>query len=389
MTFPVFDYSDELVNFLRELVQLDSPSGGEEAVASLVEARMRCMGYDDVWRDGYGNVTGKLVGKLPGNTIVFDAHMDVVDAGELGKWQHDPFGAEREGGRIWGRGSTDTKGCLAGMVVGLGRMPREQIPGTIYVTATVGEEKIEGAALAQVIDAVRPQGVVVGEPNECCLGIGQKGRAGIWVQIQGRAAHSSTPHLGVNAIYRAIEAIERIRCLPPRSDAWLGEGVMELVEMISSPFPGESTVPFGCRLRYDRRLVVGESEESVLDEFRQALGELEGWSIGYQEIHLPLYRGVDLRMPDFHPAWVMPPESAWVQRALHGVRLGGLAGEYRTVPYCTNGSYSAGVAGIPTVIFGPSTIRLAHVVDEYIEIEELVRGMCGYVGLAQALGCPS
>lgn len=379
-------FEDELVQQLRQLVRLPSFSGQEQLVADAVEAKLHTMDFDAVWRDEFGNVIGQRQGGLPGGRIAFDAHMDIVDLGDRAAWQHDPLGGELSGGRIWGRGATDTKASLAGMMIGLGRMPRKEIAGTVYVVASVGEEKIEGAALAHALQTIQPQGVVIGEPSECRLGIGQKGRAGLWLEIAGRSAHSSSPHLGENAVYRAAEAVQHIRQIPMREDADLGSGVMELIEIISSPYPGESTVPFGCRIRYDRRLVQGETRESVLADFSQALAGLERWQVGFQPVRLPIYTGKELNVDDFHPAWMMKPGSAWVQQAQHSLGAVGLNAEPWKAPYCTNGSYSAGIAGLPTLIFGPSAIRLAHIVDEYIEVDELVRGMQGFCSLARRLG---
>jgi acetylornithine deacetylase/succinyl-diaminopimelate desuccinylase-like protein len=169
-------------------------------------------------------------------------------------------------------------------------------------------------------------------------------------------------------------------------DPLLGPAIMELSEIQSFPFPGKSIVPDGCRARFDRRLTRGETAENVLESFRKALEGLDGWQVEFTTAHVDCFTGQVLEMPDFHPAWALDVESPWYSRARQGLAKAGLGGEHFIAPYCTNGSYSAGLAGIPTIIFGPSTIALAHAVDEYIEIEELLRGAAGFAGLAEQLG---
>ena len=72
--------------------------------------------FDEVLTDRYGNVIGKIKGKGEGPRILFDGHMDTVPVGNLQSWHHDPFGAELEDGKIYGRGTSDIKGAVAAFV---------------------------------------------------------------------------------------------------------------------------------------------------------------------------------------------------------------------------------------------------------------------------------
>ena len=376
----------ETVQFLKQLVALPSLSGREERVAQAVEHKMRALDFDEIWRDDYGNVIGKRTSPYSGASILFDAHMDVVPEGDAREWTHAPYGGEELQGRVWGRGSTDTKASLASIVVGLGSIPRQSFSGTLFVVASVGEEIIEGASLAKVVDALQPQGVVIGEPTDCRLGIGHKGRARMRFSVFGKAAHSSTPEQGDNAVFKIPTLIERISRVPVPQDPWIGQAVMEPVQVVSSPYPSASTVPFACAVTYDRRLILGETEQSVLKIYRHALSDLRDWGLELEEVSYTTYTGQVFKMPDFHPAWRMEPDSAWVSLGKHGIARGGIRPEVYTTPYCTNGSYSAGVAGIPTLVFGPGSIHVAHSLDEYIAVEELLKGLHGFIGLANVLG---
>ncbi len=375
---------EQVVALTRELVQAKSPAGQEEEAGRVVAHWMKTLGYDEIWTDEYGSVIGKRWGSGPGKNLHFDGHIDIVAATQPDSWRHPPFEAHVTEGRIWGRGTTDMKGPLAAMICGAAFLSREAFDGTITVSASVGEEGWEGAALGAILREYPADAVVIGEPSNLTLGYAQKGRAGITLKTQGRAAHTSTPQKGLNAVYKMIEVIESVRAMPLPEDDVLGPGVTELIEIISSPYPGDTIVPDGCRVRFDRRLGPGETQTSMLEGLQEALNDIEGVSVECPDIVLSCYTGEQLRMADFHPGWITPREEELVQKALVGMRTIGLPETYLAAPYCTNGSASAGEMGLPTIIFGPSQSALAHIVDEYIEIEQLLKGTAAHMAIAQA-----
>ncbi len=102
-----------------------------------------------------------------------------------------------------------------------------------------------------------------------------------------------------------------------------------------------------------------------------------------QDFDLP--DGSTERIRQFYPAWKMAEDHPLVKTARQALIKSGLSGEVSHYSFCTNGSYSAGKAGIPTLGFGPSIEALAHVVDEYVEVTDLLKARDGYAGLFQAL----
>jgi acetylornithine deacetylase/succinyl-diaminopimelate desuccinylase-like protein len=183
---------------------------------------MEALGFQ-VETDRLGNVLGTRQGPEPGPTLLFDAHLDVVPVTDPAAWTHAPFGAELDQGRLWGRGSADTKGALAAMLIAGGAAG--DFRGTLLVSASVCEENMTAVALAEVLARHPADLVIVGEPTSLCLGTAQKGRAGLWLEAAGRSAHSSRPELGDNAIYKLLEAVARIRALPLPADPDLGSAV--------------------------------------------------------------------------------------------------------------------------------------------------------------------
>jgi putative selenium metabolism hydrolase len=385
-------YPGEALRFAQELIRVESLSGAEGGVADLVQAEMEMLGYDQVTRDTLGNVVGVLRGKERGKQLLFDAHMDTVPVTEPDAWTHGPLSGEVAQGRLWGRGAADVKGSLAAVVVAIGSLAGRLACGEIVAAATVGEEMIEGLALEHVLKSIYPADagrdapkVIVCEPTGLRLGIGHKGRTGLVVHAQGRAAHSSRPEEGINAIYRMIEAVEAIRRLPPTQDELLGRGVTELVEIISHPYPGTSMVPSACQARFDRRLVRGETEDTVLGEMAAAVAAIEGVSVRYHRGRLRTYTGQEFEVDDFQPAWAQPERSALVRAARSALREAGLADEVFTAPYCTNASAAAGRLGLPCLLYGAGEVTDAHIVDESVSTEDLAVAWEGYRALALRL----
>jgi len=378
-------YASEAVSFAQELIRRPSLSGQEHDVAELVAREMAMLGYDEVTVDELGSVVGALAGTGPGPTALFDAHMDVVPVTEPEAWRHGPFSGDLAEGRLWGRGSTDVKGNLAAAVLALGALPRDAFAGRLVMAASVGEEMIEGLALSHILGRIQADAVVVCEPTGLNLAIGHKGRTGVVVEARGRAAHTSRPELGVNAVYRMIGAISRIRAVPPRHDPLLGDGVNELVEIVSDPYPGTSMVPAGCSVRFDRRLVRGETAETVLGEMREAIEGLDEVSARLHRVCFECYTGRSFTVDDFHAAWALDEGHPLVRRALKGLQEANLPARTFLAPYSTNAAASAGELGIATVIYGAGEIADAHVVNESVSIEALQTAYRGYQALALAI----
>ncbi|MGQ9768058.1 MAG: M20/M25/M40 family metallo-hydrolase, partial [Anaerolineae bacterium] len=214
----------------------------------------------------------------------------------------------------------------------------------------------------------------------------------IHLETVGRPAHSSNPEVGRNAVLDMLPVVAAAAALPVRSDPLLGPAICALTDIISDPYPGYSVIPSRCRVTYDRRLLPGETPEGVLAEF-QALASAAPpgaeLRVRIAEAAHRTYTGQMLAGPKFLPAWVFPEEHPFVQAALQGLRAAGLEPAIGAYRFCTDAAYSAGVAGIPTVGFGPGREQDAHVVDERLAIEELLAAARGYRSIVESVLRPA
>jgi len=377
-----FEY---LIALTQELVRRPSPAGDEETTVKQAEAAMRSLGYDKVWLDEVGNAVGVIEGAQAGPTILFDGHCDTVGIAPGVPWQNDPFCAKIENGAIYGRGSADMKGAVAAMIHGAAGVDRRKLAGRVVVSASVMEEVFEGGALKVVMDQVKPDFVVIGEATNLNLNRGGRGRAEIHLETIGRPSHSSAPHLGVNAVLEMMRVIKVVEGLSLPADPLLGPAIIALTDIISEPYPGYSVIPSRCKVTYDRRLLPGETPEDVLGNITNLpqVADVKLNAIIAKGEH-QAYTGAVIRGDKFFPAWVFPESEPLVQKALQGLRQAGLEPEFGAYRFCTNAAYSAGIARVPTIGFGPATEADAHVVDEQLSLDSLVAAAKGYRGIIEA-----
>ncbi|MTJ79767.1 MAG: YgeY family selenium metabolism-linked hydrolase [Telmatospirillum sp.] len=386
---------DEILALCQELIRIPSYSGDEKGVGQAIASFMERMGFDDIWTDTYGNVVGGVKGSRPGKTILFDGHIDTVPV-KSEDWTRDPFGGERADGRIYGRGTSDMKGAVAAMLAACAYFAADRkrdFAGAAYVSCIVHEECFEGVAAREVSRRLKPDYVVIGEASELNLKKGQRGRAEIVLETFGKPAHSANPDAGINAVYRMSRLIDAVRTLPETTHPVLGKGILELTDIKSAPYPGASVVPDYCRATYDRRLLVGETRESVLKPLQDLIARLEAADptfkarVSFAKGEETCYTGAAISGERFFPGWVYDEDHPWVATALAGLRRAGLNPTVTQYSFCTNGSHYAGEAGIPTIGFGPSRENLAHTIDEYVEETQLIGAASGYYGILTEALC--
>ena len=373
---------DDVVALCQSLIRAKSYSGEENLVVAELEKAMKTKGFDEVRSDKYGNIIGCLRGNRPGKKILFDGHIDTVLVTDETVWKHPPFSAEICDGKIYGRGTTDMKGAVAAYVCAAANFAEDSgrdFPGEVYISGVVHEECFEGVAAREISKAVKPDFVVIGEASQLDLKIGQRGRAEIVVETFGIPCHSANPEKGVNSVYKMAKVIEAIRSLEPTHHPVLGYGILELTDIKSSPYPGASVVPEYCRATYDRRLLVGETKESVLKPIQALLDKLMAEDpqmkakVSYATGKEKCYTGSLIEGERFFPGWLYEQDEEFVRDVYAALNKKGYTPKIIQYNFCTNGSHYAGEAGIKTFGLGPSLENLAHTVDEYIEVEQLVK----------------
>jgi len=309
-------------------------------------------------------VIARLPGRKTGRRLVLEAHMDTASITGMTIPPFDPVIRE---GRLYGRGSCDTKAGLAGMMHAVASLHEAGITPEceVWMVAAADEEHSFRGVL-KLCEGIEAQGAIVAEPTELRPIIASKGVLRWKVSTEGKAAHSSKPHLGVNAIVhmtRVVEEFEqasvglRDKVHPLLGPATLSIGVIRGGVQVNF-------VPDRCEIEIDRRLIPGEKADEVLAGYQALLDRL-------------CERDPSMRL-SVEPPWISdeametPPESRVARTAAEVLREMGLPDSLVGVPFGSDAS-KLSRRGVPSIIFGPGSIDRAHAAVEYVECDQVVR----------------
>ncbi len=360
-------------------------------MAQRIVQEMETLGYAEVKVDPIGNVVGRI-GSGPGPTLMFNAHMDTVHVSAPESWSHDPFAAEIEDGVLYGLGSCDMKSGLAAMVYGakLFQEAGSDWDGNLVIACVVQEEQCEGLGTRILVEEsdIQPDWVIIGEPTDLQVSRGQRGRLEMQVVAHGRSAHAASPHLGENAISIGARLVFGLEMLSEQlaDDDFLGPGTLAVTDITSSA-SSRNAIPDRCTMIIDRRLTLGENETKALAEIQRIIAR-EGVNadVAVTEYQASSYTGYPCRAREFYPAWVLSADHPLVDAVARATQA-----QLRHRPqvvcwdFSTEGVYTAGEAGIPTVGFGPGRQTLAHTADEHVRLNDVYAAAEVYAQLARQL----
>ncbi len=373
-----------LVQQLVDLIRLPSqnPGDGETRVAAYVAERCRELGLEVETPDaapGRPNVVAWLRGRERRPVVALNTHLDTVPISD--GWTVDPFGGEIRDGCVWGIGAGDAKGQIVAMLGAIEGLVRTGTPiqGDLVFTA-VADEELGSLGARAVVKGLSVDYAVIGEPTRLRVGIAHRGSLRPRIMVRGRSAHSSTPQLGVNAIFKMRKVLAALEAycegLDGRAHPLIGppSGAVTLI----TGGHKESAVPDRCEIVLDRRMVPGERQDEVVADLEALLARLRAEDPALQ-----------VAIEGYLPTSGPPSETP------RGARLVGLAveavGEVTGAPGAV---YGAGFGcdmthfrglGAEAVILGPGDIDRAHKADEYIELAELEAGRQVYAALLRRL----
>lgn len=362
--------ADRVVPLLQGLLRIPSAASveGEGAVADYIVARLRDAGLPvDVQEalPGRPNVVASL-GAGTGPTLLFNAHMDVVPAGE--GWTRPAYGGAVEDGRVYGRGAVDDKGPLAAMLAATLALHELRLPlrGRLVMCAVVDEEQASlGSRI--LMKTLRGDLGLVGEPTGGDVVLAHNGSLRPMLKVIGRAAHTSRPEEGVNAISKMAQVVGAVdrwhRQLRRRRHPLTGSASAAVSLICGGDQP--NVIPELCHALVDRRLIPGETEEQALTELRAMFDRLaqKDPALRVEIDHLVPTTGGPAETRRDSPIVELVCSAA--REALgREPKLTGLGGACDMVHLAS--------AGVPTVVFGPGDPRQAHKPDEHIEIQALV-----------------
>lgn len=368
------DLTADLISIDSVNPSLVSGAGGEGRIAAALAERLEAAGYTTqliaaASDRGRVSVIADRTGSRPGRTVVLNGHLDTVGV----EGMPDPFAPRIEHGRLTGRGASDMKGGVAGLVVAAERLSDADAPGTVIVALVADEEDASLGAEA-VLHHLSERGVkmdlcLIGEPTWLDIAIAHRGYAVVEVTLQGRAAHSSQPEEGIDAA-RAVgqlltsiaAADDALRRKTPHPHLPYGSLMTTVVRAGSAPF----TVAANAEVVVERRMLPGEAAADALAEVQELVDAVVAST--------PALRA-QLTLTHAREAWQADAAGNAAEfTTLLGEALVA-AGSNRPVlvgePYWMESALWQ-AAGVPTVVCGPAGGGL-HAVDEWVEVAQVER----------------
>ncbi|MCL6454863.1 MAG: M20 family metallopeptidase [Alicyclobacillus sp.] len=384
------------VNFLKRIVRIPSinPPGNERGVAIELAAILREHGVETELvevSDGRSNLVAWLRGTAadqladsgttqgPRRVLGFSGHMDVVPPGQ--DWKHPPFAAVEENGRLYGRGTSDMKGGLAALVMAMIELQEAgvHLQGDIKLLASVGEEVAALGAKHFVqsgyLDDVTA--IVIAEPSCGDIVIAHKGALWVEIEVTGRSAHGSTPHLGVNAIVQMNKILTQLLSnfqMEWTADEILGDPTMNIAVIQGGV--KTNMVPDACKVELDFRTVPSQTHAQILRKLQELLDGIKDTDPNFRAVMKVLNDLPPIRTPvtdDF--VRLVQASTAMVYGVTKSVR--GMSG------YTDGAAFAGAGTDAPIVIIGGGDDRLAHQTDEYIEIRQFLQSIELYKEIAK------
>jgi acetylornithine deacetylase/succinyl-diaminopimelate desuccinylase family protein len=373
-----------LVEPLVELIRLPSqnPGDGEGPVAEHVAAWCRRLGLEvetPEVRPGRPNVVAWLPGRERGRAVALNTHLDTVPTSD--GWTVDPFAGVVRDGRVWGLGAGDAKGQIVAMLGAVAALQASGAPrrGDLVFTA-VADEEMGSLGARAVVQGLSVDYAIIGEPTRLRVGVAHRGSLRPRIVVRGRSAHSSTPRLGLNAIYKMRPVLTALEAycdgLDARAHPLIGppSGAVTLI----SGGHKESAVPDRCEIVLDRRMVPGERQEAVVGDIEALLARL-------RTEDPDLRVAIEGYLPTSGPPSETPRDARLVGLAVESVReVTGAPGEVYGAGFGCDMTHFRAI-GAEAVILGPGDIDRAHKPDEYIELAELEAGRQVYLSLLRQL----
>ncbi|WP_442594197.1 peptidase [Neobacillus sp. D3-1R] len=381
---------------LQKLVQEDSTRGKESIAQAIVIEKCRQLGLDlDIWEigqttlfqhpafcsdrkdfKGNPNVVAVLKGTGGGKSLILNGHIDVVPAGDQQTWRDDPFSGLIQGGKLYGRGSTDMKGGNVALLLAMESIIKNEIrlKGDVIFQSVIEEESGGAGTLAAVLRGYQADGAIIPEPTNMKFFPKQQGSMWFRITVKGKAAHGGTRYEGISAIEKSMMVIQELQQLEKERNARIND---PLYESIPIPIPinigkiqsGEwpSSVPDVAIIEGRMGVAPDETMENAQKEMKnclEAIGKKDKW-LEENPLTIEWFGGRWLpgSVENNHP--LMESLSQSFQEVKKQVPV------IEASPWGTDGGILSNIGHTPVVVFGPGVTEVAHDSNEYIVLEEL------------------
>ena len=341
------------VQLLQEMLQIYSPSGKEQRLATFLMDKLEKFGFNDVRTDKAGNIYGEIGSGTP--TILLCGHMDTVPG-----W----IPVKRENDWLYGRGAVDAKSSLAAMISASSGFKSIQKGGRLVVAGVVEEERTAKGIRQLLLEKLNVDYAVFGEPSGVKnITFVYKGRIGLRIKCQTTSGHVGAQHLLSNAVEKAFELWSRIKteCEKERTTQRIFDSVTPCLIKISSQRTSGG-IPDMCFLDIDLRLPPSVNTDTGISLVEKVIEELRA---GNHDACIT-FQVTDKVEP------FVANKNTLLMKAL-GKAIMETAGEqFRFLKKTGTGDMNifGTVAKVPVATYGPGNSSLGHTRNEWINLSE-------------------
>lgn len=377
---------DLILDLTARLVAIPTrnPPGDERSCAEFIHSMLRQWGVEvELVPEPYPErpqVVAWIRGEGDGPTVILNGHMDTVVEGDPEAWRHPPFEATREADRLYGLGTADMKGSLAGAMAIMKTLhdAGARFPGTLMFQAVIGEEMDEDGTRTLLKMGYVGDHAIVLEPTDSRIGPATRGACWHRIVLTGPSVHCglTQPDAVDVMMFLAHFNADLTACherLSVREHHLLASPGCRITRIHGGDTHNATVAR--CELTVDRRMLPDESYEQVTAELRSML-DAAAAAVPGVEFAIELLAGNEA---------TETPLDAPLVRALQ-VNSREVTGREAAIwgpPYGSDMRNFVAERGIPTVNFGAGDFRVCHQPDEFVPVTDLIA--CARVVMGAAI----
>ena len=401
----------KLIDALRDLLRIQSVTGQEATAQHWLGQHMRHLGLDvDLWTIDIESL--KKHPRFPGmevdrskheaiglvgawqsmvagvsssdKRLIFNGHIDVVPEGDHANWQHNPWGAELADGRIYGRGACDMKSGLMAALYAIKAIMNAgvRIDGSLMIQSVIGEEDGGIGTFASLLRGHTGDAAIVCEPTHLNLIPAQAGALTFTVRVRGKSAHASVRLEGVSAVEKYVDIHKVLMQLERERN---NEIQHPLLGKLALPYPlnigrvqagnWSSSVPEELIFEGRIGVAMGEDSDSVRRQFERTLkdfAEADRW-LQNHPLEIEWFGGQ-------FDSGEIPMDHYLVKLCQQCIQdLTGHSSEIEGAPYGSDLRLFVNQGGFPALLFGPGDVNIAHMPDEFVDVQEVILAARAYI----------
>lgn len=368
---------DRITEILKGLININTtnlPGNEMDAVNEILKFFPQDIEYEIV---DHGNNRGSLVIEIEGKShekIGFIGHIDTVPVSDEASWIYPPFDGVIEDGYMYGRGTSDMKGGVTAMILtALYFLENNIIPPYTLKFVFTADEESGGLGVRALRDKGLLQDiskVFITEPSDEEIGICEKGTLWLNIRIKGKSSHGSKPELGINAIEKLYEYINKLKNTLDLDKKHPLLGSSSYATTTINGGVKTNIIPENANATLDIRTIPGFNHDEIIDNANKIAKDMENENQGMT---------IEVDVENNRPPLTMDEDDNFIKEIVSVYEKLSYPVKLKGINFYTDASQLIPYHDIPFVILGPGEENMCHQKNERIKIESIERMIEFYI----------